>query len=174
MTRLNAEIDDDVYDKWSSHSQDGDKYSNLSHLIRVAVTNQIKYDNNYGNPFGEATESDDNIEDELGELKADLNKTLESFQNDIQGLKVELKGTDDDQLLSNLMTGLHDRLVVTTREDVEAGNVSGTTVEEIQKQAGSDIDELDIRKSLSKLVQDIPTVESFVDEDNTRHYYEKR
>lgn len=172
MTRLNAEIDDDVYDKWRTHAQDGDKYANLSHLIRVAVANQIEYDNHYQSPFGEATDSEGSIEDELDELKADLNKTLEGFQNDIQGLKVELKGSDDEEFLSNLVSQLHDTLVVTTKEQVKSG-IQGTTVDEIHRELNCDVSEVDLRKALSKLQEDIPTVESFVDENNTRYYYEK-
>lgn len=173
MTRLNAEIDDEVYDKWRSHAQDGDKYANFSHLIRVAVANQIEFDENYGGVFGEATDSESGIEDELEKLKEDLNKTFTGFQNDLEGLKAEIQGTQDDQFLENLISSLHDTLVLTTREEVESG-VRGTTVEEIQRELESDVSELDVRKALSRLEQDIPTVESYVDEANIRHYYEKQ
>ena len=180
MTRLNAEIEDDVYEKWQEHSAEGDRYANLSHLIRVAIENQIQYDQNYDQPFTEVTKGGGGIEDELEEFKDEMNKTLISLQNDLNQIQVQASGTDDDTLLSNLMSEFHDLMTLTTEEEIRSGNSGGTSVDELVTQlrretgVGQDMREIDARKALEELSESIPTVESFVDEEGTRHYFEKR
>lgn len=180
MTRLNAEIEDDVYRKWKEHSNEGDRYANLTHLVRVAVENQIHYDQSYDSPFTEVTKGGAGIGGELEEFKQEMNKTLISLQNDINQLQIQAEGTEDDTLLSNLMSEFHDLVTLTTEEEIRSGEAEGTSVDELVTQlrtetgVGQDVREIDARKSLEELSESIPTVESFVDESGTRHYYEQR
>lgn len=181
MTRLNAEIEDDTYEKWAQHARDGDKYANLSHLVRVAVANQIEYDNEFDKPFNAIHKSESGVTDEIEDLKEDLNRTLISLQNDINQIQVESEGTSNENLLSNLMSEFHDIVPRKSKQEVESGNVVETRVDEIINDAKSkgkisrDIKDIDARKALTKLAEDIPTVESYVDEETgERHFYEKR
>lgn len=180
MTRLNAEIEDDIYQKWKDHANGGDRYANLTHFVRVAVENQIHYDQNYDSPFTEVSKGGGSINKELEEFKNDMNKTLISFQNDINQLQIQAEGTEDDTLLSNLMSEFHDLIALTTEEEIRSGKVGETSVDELVTQlrretgVGQDIREIDARKSLEELSDSIPTVESFVDDRGTRHYYEQR
>lgn len=180
MTRLNAEIKDEVYQKWKEHANGGDRYANLTHLVRTAVDNQIHYDQNYDSAFTEATKGSGDIKEELDDLKEELNKTLVSLQSDINQLQIQAEGTEDDALLSNLMSEFHDLLTLTTEERIRSGEANGTSVNQLSTQLrtetglGQDIREIDVRKALEELSMSIPTVESFVDENGTRHYYEQR
>lgn len=180
MTRLNAEIEDDVYQKWKDHANGGDRYANLTHLVRVAVENQIHYDDNYDEPFTEVTKGGGGIEDELEEFKDEMNKTLISLQNDLNQLQIQAEGTEDETLLSNLMSEFHDLMTLTTEEEIRSGKAGGTSVDELVTQlrretgVGQDMREIDARKALEELSESIPTVETFVDEEGTRHYFEQR
>lgn len=178
MVRVNAEVEEEVRSKWKEHSQQGDKYANMTHLIRTAVENQIRFDNEFDGEFVEAVSgAGGSIDEEMEDLKQDLNETLISLQSDINSLQVQTQGTENETLLSNLMSEFHDTLTLTTFEAVEQGESTGTHVDEILDKARSegflspDMNEIDARKALEKLAQDVPNVES-LNIDGERHYFE--
>jgi len=174
------EVEDDVREKWKQHSQDGDRYANMSHLIRTAVANQIKYDREFDGPFNEAVKSGSSgIEGELEELKEDLNETLISLQSDINRLQVQAEGTENETLLSNLMSGFHDTIPIVQMEEIEAGEVpeaKADTIIESARESGeipSDIRDIDARKALEELSEKVPTVKS-VRVGEERYYFENQ
>lgn len=177
MVRVNAEVDEDVRDNWKSHAKENAKYSNMTHLIRTAITNQINFDKEYDGAFNEAISGGGNSGD-IDELKEDLNETLISLQSDINQIQIQAQGTENETLLSELMTEFHDRIPRYSEGKIHEVQPDESHVENIVAQArdegaiSRDIDEMDVRKALEELVQKVPNVESEVIEGQ-RHYYEK-
>lgn len=171
------EVEESTRDKWRDHKDSTDKYGSMTHLIRVAVSNQIEYDKEFDDPFGEAVESGGSVDEELEKTLEDLGEALISVQNDLRALQAQVQGSDNQFLIENLMSGFHDLLVRTTEEQIEEGEVTGTTVDDLMDKSRSegvtntDVSEMDIRKALEQLVNDVPMVKSTV-VDGERHYYE--
>lgn len=179
MVRINVEVEEDTREDWKKHKDNTNKYATVSQLVRTAVENQIEYDREYGEPFNEVTAgSAGNTDEAIDELKEDLNETLISLKSDINQLQVQMEGTDDDTLLSNLMSEFHDILPRIPASDFDPQQHSNAHIDEIIAEARksgdltTDTRDIDARKALEQLSETVPTVES-VRIEGERYYFEK-
>lgn len=185
MTRINIEVEEETYERWKSHADEDDRYTTFSHFVTRAINNQYGWDRQFDSDFravlredvGGFQGSSGDIVDEINDLKKTVNTTIQSLQNDIARIQVMAEGTDDESFLSDMMTTMHDLVVRTTPEEIEAGEVSGTKVEEIIQEAQNrgeisrDVNEADVRKALAQLENDVPSIKTTT-VNGERHYYE--
>lgn len=186
MARINVEVDDRIQEKYYQHYEESDKYATFSQFLRTAMDNQKKCDDLGKTAFPTEgvgkyqNQSSKDIENEIQDLKNQLNKSIKALNNSMTQIQLEMQGTDDDMLLSSMMNVFHDELprVNNKMKELLEVNLKGTSIDELVDKAirkgnlDADLSEADARKALSKLENDVSTVESYVTDEGIRHYYE--
>jgi len=186
MARINVEVDDRIYDKYYEHYESEDKYATFSQFLRTAMENQKRCDDLGKTAFPTEsntqpqTNTNQDVKEEIENLKGQLNKAIKSLDNSITQIQVDLQDDEDELVLSSLMGRFHDVLPRVNQHMVEnfEVNLQGTSIEDLQAKAidqgkiSSDISEAKTRQALSKLENDVSTVESYVTDEGERHYYE--